>query len=178
MNKFKNDPVFHVGPIIRREQPYTEMSISERRRLLNKILIFFTITPILHKEFMYKKKIFDRDEGKMIMRISKDIYSFLVQQHDYFSSFDMINIYYDKGQQVVRKALMQSFGIASYNVFFKKDVKNADYRLAQVADYITSIYLTDIKMNNGELSKSEQRFFDNKVIFRRVYLKSLKKKEI
>lgn len=73
---------------------------------------------------------------------------------------------------------MQSFGIASYNVFFKKDVKNADYRLAQVADYITSIYLTDIKMNNGELSKSEQRFFDNKVIFRRVYLKSLKKKEI
>ena len=55
INKFKSDPVFHVGPIIRREKNYKEMEISERRRYLNKILIFFSIVPILHKEFIYRK---------------------------------------------------------------------------------------------------------------------------
>ena len=178
INKFKSDPVFHVGPIIRREKNYKEMEISERRRYLNKILIFFSIVPILHKEFIYRKKEFLNSSEKMVMRLSKDIFSFLISNKDYFSSFELINIYYDKGQQVVHKALIQAFGIAGYNVEFKKNVKNDNYRLAQVADYITSIKLIELKMNVGEISKSEEKFFENKSIFKKVYLKSIKKKEI
>lgn len=178
INKFKSDPVFHVGPIIRREKDFSDLGLDERKRLLNKVLIFFTITPILHKEFIYKKKEFENSNEKMVMRLAKDIHSFLLQHNDYFLSFDLINIYYDKGQQVVNKALIQAFGIAGYNAEFKKNVKNENYRLSQVADYITSIRLTELKMMAGELSKSEKRFFDNKVVFKRVYLKSVKKKEI
>ena len=177
LNKFKDDPVFHVGPIIRKENEFKDLGLTERKRYLNKVLILFTILPILHKEFIYKKKEFDGDDAKTLARLAKDIHSFLVQHYDYFSSFDLINLYYDKGQQIVHKALAQAFGISGYPVEFKKDVKQENYRLAQVADYITSIRLTELKLSKGELSKSEERFFENKKIFKRVYLRSLYKKE-
>lgn len=177
LNKFKDDPVFHVGPIIRREEEFKNLGISERKRLLNKILILYTILPIKHKEFIYKKKEFDQDDAKTLARLARDIHSFLVEHFDYFSTFDLINLYYDKGQQIVHKALAQAFGISGYPVEFKKDVKQENYRLAQVADYITSIKLTELKLNGGELSKSEERFFINKKVYKRVYLKSLTKKE-
>lgn len=177
LNKFKDDPVFHVGPIIRREDEFKEMGLPERKRYLNKILILYTILPIMHKEFVYKKKEFDEDDAKTLARLAKNIHSFLMQHYDYFSTFDLINVYYDKGQQIVHKALAQAFGISGYPVEFKKSVKQENYRLAQVADYITSIRLTELKLTAGELSKSEERFFENRKVFKRVYLRSLNKKE-
>lgn len=176
LNKFKDDPVFHVGPIIRREDNFKNIGLFERKRYLNKILILYTILPILHKEFIYNKKEFDEDDTKTLARLARDIHSFLMQHYDYFSAFDLINVYYDKGQQVVYKALAQAFGISGYPAEFKKEVKQEKYRLAQVADYITSIRLTELKMNAGTLSKSEERFFENKKVFKRVYLRSLNKK--
>lgn len=176
LNKFKDDPVFHVGPIIRREDNFKNIDLFERKRYLNKILILYTILPILHKEFIYNKKEFDEDDAKTLARLARDIHSFLMQHYDYFSAFDLINVYYDKGQQVVYKALAQAFGISGYPAEFKKEVKQEKYRLAQVADYITSIRLTELKMNAGTLSKSEERFFENKKVFKRVYLRSLNKK--
>lgn len=177
ISKFKNEPVFHVGPIIRREKENHNLSISERRILLNKILMFYTITPILHKEFVYKKREFEGDNDKLLIKLTKDISQFLLEHFDYFSSFKVINIYYDKGQQIVNKALIKSFGYLPLNVVFKKNVKNENYRLAQVADYITSIYLTHLNILNGLLSKSEELFFSNKSIFKRLYFKTLRKKE-
>lgn len=176
LNKFKDDPVFHVGPIIRREDNFKNIDLFERKRYLNKILILYTILPILHKEFIYNKKEFDEDDAKTLARLARDIHSFLMQHYDYFSAFDLINVYYDKGQQVVYKALAQAFGISGYPAEFKKEAKQEKYRLAQVADYITSIRLTELKMNVGTLSKSEERFFENKKVFKRVYLRSLNKK--
>ena len=176
LNKFKDDPVFHVGPIIWREDNFKNIDLFERKRYLNKILILYTILPILHKEFIYNKKEFDEDDAKTLARLARDTHSFLMQHYDYFSAFDLINVYYDKGQQVVYKALAQAFGISGYPAEFKKEAKQEKYRLAQVADYITSIRLTELKMNAGTLSKSEERFFENKKVFKRVYLRSLNKK--
>lgn len=120
LNKFKDDPVFHVGPIIRREDNFKNINLFERKRYLNKILILYTILPILHKEFIYNKKEFDEDDAKTLARLARDIHSFLMQHYDYFSAFDLINVYYDKGQQVVYKALAQAFGISGYPAEFKK----------------------------------------------------------
>lgn len=176
LNKFKDDPVFHVGPIIRREDNFKNIDLFERKRYLNKILILYTILPILHKEFIYNKKEFDEDDAKTLARLARGTHSFLMQHYDYFSAFDLINVYYDKGQQVVYKALAQAFGISGYPAEFKKEAKQEKYRLAQVADYVTPIRLTELKMNAGTLSKSEERFFENKKVFKRVYLRSLNKK--
>lgn len=65
LNKFKSDPVFHVGPIIRKEDEFKNMNISERKRFLNKILILYSILPVLHKEFEYKKKEFDEKKQRL-----------------------------------------------------------------------------------------------------------------
>ena len=177
LNKFKDDPVFHVGPIIRREDKFRELELPERKKYLNKVLILYTILPIVHKEFIYKKKEFDEDYAKTLARLAKDIHSFLMQNSNYFLMFDLINVYYDKGQQIVHKALAQAFGISGFPVEFKKDVKQENYRLAQIADYITSIRLTELKISAGMLSKSEEIFFENRKVFKRVYLRSLNKKE-
>ena len=97
LNKFKDDPVFHVGPIIWREDNFKNIDLFERKRYLNKILILYTILPILHKEFIYNKKEFDEDDAKTLARLARDTHSFLMQHYDYFSAFDLINVYYDKG---------------------------------------------------------------------------------
>lgn len=176
INKFRNDPVFHVGPIIRREDNFKNMPLDERKKYFNKALILFTILPIIHKEFIYRKKEFDEDDAKALARLAKNIHSFLSQHYDYFSSFDLINIYYDKGQQIVYKALAQAFGISGYPIEFKKGVKQENYRLAQIADFITYIRLTELKIADGTLSKSEEKFFENRLVFKRIYLRSLNKK--
>ncbi len=177
INRFRNDPVFHVGPLIRREDEFKNISFMERKKCVNKVLILYSILPIIHKEFTYKKKEFNEDRTKVLSKLAKDIYSFLIQHYDYFSSFDLIKVYYDKGQQIVYKALAQAFGISGYPVEFKKDVKQVDYRLAQIADFVTSIRLMELKLNDGTLSKSEEIFFKNKSVFKKTYLRSIIKKE-
>ena len=50
----------------------------------------------MHKEFIYNKKEFDEDDAKTLARLARDTHSFLMQHYDYFSAFDLINVYYDK----------------------------------------------------------------------------------
>lgn len=77
INKFRNDPVFHVGPIIRREDNFKNMPLDERKKYFNKALILFTILPIIHKEFIYRKKEFDEDDAKALARLAKNILSLI-----------------------------------------------------------------------------------------------------
>ena len=176
INKLKSKLPYHVGPIIRKEEPYENIGVKERSKMLRELLVLATILPIKTKTIVYEKRELDFDKRKMVMRLSKDIYSFLDQYRDYFMSFDRIIIYYDKGQQVVEKALLQSFGIIGYPVDFKDDVKADNYRLFQLTDFICSINLIETKMDNHELSKSEAKFFNDSKSFKKYYLKALKKK--
>ena len=177
INKIKNDPVFHVGPIVRREEQYHNFNIKERKVLLNRIRVFFSIIPITYKVFIYKKKEFENNADKLLQKIRQDIRLFLLKYYSYFSSFSTINIYYDLGQQIVSRALVRAFDSTLFNVVFKRNVKNENYRLSQVADYVASIQLTNLNIGAGEISKSEERFFIDKNIFRRIFFKSLSKKE-
>lgn len=84
------------------------MDIEERAKLLRELLVWSTILPIKTKLFVFVKRELDFDKYKLLMRLSKEIFSFLDKYRDYFMSFDKIIVYYDKGQQVVEKALLQS----------------------------------------------------------------------
>lgn len=53
----------------------------------------------------------------------------------------------------------------------------ADYKLFQVADFICTMELTSLKLENNLFSKSEMLFFGNKRDLKQNYLKVLKKKE-
>ena len=178
ISKLKSKLPYHVGPIIRKEEPYKNLSVKERSKMLRELLVLTTILPIKTKTIVYEKRELDFDKRKMVMKLSKDIYSFLDQYRNYFMLFDKIIVYYDKGQQVVEKALLQSFGIIGYPVEFKEGVKAESYRLFQLTDFICSISLIETKMNNHELSKSESRFFNDPQSFKKYYLKALAKKTL
>jgi len=178
LRRIEHYPPFHIGPLIRNEVPYDNISVRDRAKLLRSFLIWSTTVPYIQKTFLYKKKELGFDKFKLLMRLSKDIHSFLIKNKNFFSSFDKIFVYYDKGQQIVDKALLQSFGIAGLDVNFKKGVKSENYRLFQLADFICSMKLIENKIENNELSNSEKIFFNDPRSFKKFFIKSLNRKEL
>ncbi len=91
----------HTGPIIRREEIYTEMNIPERRRIFNKMIAFIRQINIRYKCFYIDKKHID-DVVEASGKLSRQISQFIKDHYDDFLSFDDIKIYYDNGQVEVR----------------------------------------------------------------------------
>jgi hypothetical protein len=86
-------------------------------------------------------------------------------------------VYYDNGQVEVTRILSSVFNALLENVEFRK-VMPADYRLFQVADLICTLKLTELKMENHQLSKSDIFFFNDERTLKKNYLKPLSKKEL
>jgi hypothetical protein len=86
-------------------------------------------------------------------------------------------VYYDNGQVEVTRILSSVFNALLENVEFRK-VMPSDYRLFQVADLICTLKLTELKMENHQLSKSEVFFFNDERTLKKNYLKPLSKKEL
>lgn len=175
INKISHYPVFHAGPIIRREYPFQNVDIIERKKIFQSIFLFTFHLPILTRSFCYNKKEFDNDILKMQARITKDVYGFLNSNFEYFNSFESIIIYYDNGQTMITKIINSAFAVTGLSYEFKKEVLPESYRLFQVADFISAIRLLEIKLNNNELSNSELKFI-NKKNLKKVYIKSINKK--
>ena len=82
----------------------------------------------------------------------------------------------DNGQVEVSKLLSSVFNAFLANPIFRK-VMPSDYKLFQVADFICTMELVTLKLNNKLFSKSELNFFGNERDLKQNYLKALKKKE-
>ncbi len=66
----------HTGPIIRREEIYTDMTISERRRIFNKMTAFVKSIDIRYKCFYVEKKHIENSveaTGRLSLKISQFI---------------------------------------------------------------------------------------------------------
>ena len=111
----------------------------------------------------------------MQAKITKDVYNFLVDNFDYLNAFDEIIIYYDNGQNLITKILNGAFAISGLNYQFKKEVVPGSYRLFQVADFVSTIKLMEIKLNKNELSNSELKFVDVYHL-KKNYIKGVNKK--
>ena len=105
----------------------------------------------------------------------KDVYNFLLDNFDYFNSFNEIIIYYDNGQNLITKILNGAFAISSLNYEFKKEVVPGSYRLFQVADFVSTVKLLEMKLNKNELSNSELKFVDVYHL-KKNYIKGVNKK--
>lgn len=176
IEKIRNQPVFHAGPIIRREYPFQNDSMEIRKKLFQKIFLFTQNLPIQCKTFTYNKKDFNQDIYKMEARMSRDLYQYLVAHLEYFQQFNL-KIYYDNGQQSVTKIINHALSISGLEYEFKREVQPDDYRLFQVADFISTIRLMEVKLNNHEQSTSEKKFVDLRY-FKKNYLKGINKKEL
>ncbi len=165
----------HVGPLIRREEDYRYMDINERQHILNKMIAFVRNIDIRYKSFYIEKKhIADRVEATG--KLAKSIGGFIRENYEELMSYDIVKIYYDNGQVEVNKILSSVFNALLQNIEFRK-VLPSEYKLFQVADLYCTFELLRLKLENGNLSGSEKRFFGKDRDLKKNYLKPLAKKE-
>ena len=139
--------------------------------------IFFTPLEEFAKEnIRYLEKKHIEDSVEATGKLSKLISSFIRNHFDEFLAFDDVKIYYDNGQVEVSRLLSSVFNALLPNPIFRK-VMPTDYKLFQVADFICTMELVSLKLENSLFSKSEMNFFGNKRDLKQNYLKALKKKE-
>ena len=130
---------------------------------------------VQYKCFHIEKKHIE-DSVEATGKLSKLISSFIRNHFDEFLAFDDVKIYYDNGQVEVSRLLSSVFNALLPNPIFRK-VMPTDYKLFQVADFICTMELVSLKLENSLFSKSEMTFFGNKRDLKQNYLKALKKKE-
>ena len=170
-----NNLCIHTGPIIRKEEIYKSMEISERRRIFNKMMAFIRAIDIKYKCFHIEKKHIE-SSVEATGKLSKQISQFIKDNYENFLNFDSVKIYYDNGQVEVTKLISSVFNALLPNPMFIK-VMPADYKLFQAADFICTMELVKLKIENNIFSKSEMNFFGNQRDLKQNYLKALKKKE-
>lgn len=165
----------HTGPIIRREEVYTNMEISDRRRILNKMVAFFRSVDIRYKCFIVEKRHVS-DIVQMSSQLSKSISGFIRNHFDEFMVYDNVKLYYDNGQIELSKILATVVSAFLPNAVFKR-VMPENYKLFQVADLICTMELIRHKLEIGIFSKSEEQFFGNERDLKRNYIRHIEKKE-
>ncbi len=165
----------HTGPIIRKEETYTHMSVNERRRIFNKMVAFIRQIDIRYKCFYIEKKHIS-DVVEATGKLSKQISQFIRRHYEDFLSFDDVKIYYDNGQVEVSKILSSVFNALLPNPIFRK-VMPSEYKLFQAADLLCTLELVRLKLKNNMFSKSEETFFGNIRDLKKNYIKPLSKKE-
>ena len=166
----------HTGPVIRREAYFENYSLDERRKLLYKILNFYNRCPICHDTAIVNRKDAP-DKISLSGKLAKEINKMIARHQDYFGSFDKIIVYYDYGQSELSSILNAVFSLLFNDVEFRK-AEPQKYRLLQVADFVCSLELLQIKRNEKRLSKSEEKFFYKPQELKKTFLMSLNKKRI
>ena len=163
----------HTGPIIRRENEYTFISVNDRRRIFNSMVTFIKHCGIRYHCFHIDKKHIE-DSVQATARLSVLISRFVKDHYAEFLSFDKIKVYYDNGQIELSRLLASVFSIL-FPEFEIKRVIPSDYRLFQAADMLCSMYLVSLKLEANTLSESEKEFFGNIRDLKKNYLKPLAK---
>ena len=165
----------HVGPLIRKEKEYGSMTASERARILSRLVGFARNTKFLQKSFIVEKRHIE-DEYVLTQKFIKQLSGFVKDNLQFFQSYDKLKIYYDHGQQGVMRVIAAVFFVLFDNAEFIKALPK-DYKMLQVADLVCTAALTETKMKNKTLSRSERRILGTAHDIKRNLLEPLRKKE-
>ena len=163
----------HVGPLIRREKPYTEETREFRKSIFNTLYHFISHVPVKYIAIsMNKAKCKEQTKISYTDQLSRLLKIGLSDNLEYLTSFDKVILYYDYGQDELARILIATFNAFLPNVEIRH-VNPVDYRLLQVADFICTVEMTADK---NELTKSEHDFFGSRKSFKSNTLKSVRKK--
>ena len=176
MNSGFDFEYIHTGPVIRREDVFSGLSIDERRKLLFKMLNFIVSSPIAYEMAVVNRKEAP-DKISLSGRLGREISNVIVIHKAFFDGFDKIIVYYDNGQIELGAILNTVFSIHFSNVEFRK-AEPQKYRLLQAADFICSMELLKIKKNENRLSKSEKQFFYKPQELKKTFFKAIDKKQL
>ena len=168
--------MIHTGPIIRREGPYININIDDRKKLLNALVHFNRRVDVQYTVINVEKREC-RDIIELTSKISKQISVFVKKHESFFHSFDEINVYYDNGQIELTRILTSTLNALLQNVNFHR-VRPSEYKLFQLIDMYCSLELTALKFDAKIPSKSELDVFHNGRNFNKDYLKKIRKKRI
>ena len=165
----------HAGPLIRRENIYSDYSVHERIKIFDKLFYFSRKANIKYKTIMVEKK-HTKNPLDINQNISKNLSEIIKENLSYFQNFDKIIIYYDNGQMPLANILVSVFSSWFHDKFEYRKVIPNEYKLFQASDLICTLSLIECKVSNGNnLTHSEKLFFDSYRNLKRNYLKHLKK---
>lgn len=169
------DHCLHAGPIIRNENPYRHEGLENRQNILKVFMAFFRKIKVKCFTISIEKKHVN-DAVEAVGKLARSLSLFIREHYELFQRFDVVKIYYENGQVEVSKLLSSVFHALLENVEFRK-VRPQDYRLFQVADFVATLKLLQIKLLKNELSNAEEYFFGNPKTIKKKYLKVLEEKE-
>lgn len=169
---------FHSEPLLNGHDAYEDLTLECRKKLLTSFAAMVRFLPIKYKAFVYQRARFDSLD-KLASRMKRDITSLLLDDLGFFQSFDYVKLYYDNGQDVVKRALYDSVeSVLSKQAIEKKRTTMTEYRLAQVADYLCTIELAAVKYAAKENGGTYDKFFGGVGSFKKNWLKQARRKAL
>ncbi|HHT24802.1 MAG TPA: DUF3800 domain-containing protein [Clostridiaceae bacterium] len=162
----------HSGAIIRRESHYKNMGINRRRKIIHAMRNFARNVPVIYHTFIFDKDRYHSYEI-LLKQLAKELGSFIQNKYVYFAKFEKIILYYDNGQTDLGMILNTVFNTL-LNIETRK-IYPEQYRLFQLADYICTLELINLKKENKMSSSSEIHFFYKPREFSKLFMKDLRK---
>jgi len=99
--------------------------------------------------------------------------------HESFGALDSACLYYDAGQKGVTRILEALVSECPCRIDVTQGVRQKDYLLMQIADFLCTISLIEHRMGDGlAFNNSEKRFFGSPRDFKRNVLRKIKFKEL
>ena len=169
---------FHSEPLINGHKDYANLGISQRKAMLAYFSSFVRRLPISYTTFAYRRSEF-ADLDKLTERMRRDISEVLLNHLGFLQSFDDVKVYYDNGQDIVKRALDRSISkVLSKGVVQRRKTSMTDYRLEQVADYLCTIELALVKYEAKEDGETYNKFFGGIGRFKMNWLKQARSKRM
>lgn len=107
-------------------------------------------------------------------KLAKELKIMLDDNFEYFSKFDKIIVYYDNGQIELSSILNAIMSTCLSNVEFRT-AEPQKYKLLQVADFVCTLELLNIKRAKNLLSNSEKQFFFKAQELQKTFIKTIAK---
>ncbi|MDO4290864.1 MAG: DUF3800 domain-containing protein [Eggerthellaceae bacterium] len=172
------DIPFHAGPLMNGHDDYESMELATRKSYFAQFFIMVQHLPVKYRTFVYKRSEMQEPDA-LTHRMRQDITNLLFDELSFFQSFDKVKIYYDGGQDVVATALREAveYVLSKGSVLYRK-TKSSDFMLAQVADMLCTLEVTDRKYRANELTKTDEKMFGRSKAFRNNYMKAIKRKRL
>lgn len=169
---------FHSEPLLNGHEAYEDLEIKTRKKLLYSFNVLVQRLPIQYKTLVYKHSEYGNAQT-LANILRRDLAELFTGYLSFFQSFEHVKIYYDNGQDVVKRAVYESVeSTLSKQAIIKKRTTMTEYRLAQVADYLCTIELAAAKYAAKENGGTYDKFFGGVGAFKKNWLKQARRKAI
>jgi len=169
---------FHTAPLIRREDQFTAMSRNMRGKIFYQMLSLVRKCDLRYKSFWIDTN-YVASEDQIVESLKRQVRDFMGLHHDKFAALNSVCLYYDAGQKGVTRILKALWDECACPVEIAQGVRQDDFILLQVADFICTVKLIERRIEEGTpFNLSEKKFFGSPRDFKRNVLRKIKPKEL